>query len=252
MRERHRLGRSTLGWAVLAGLASLTGCNSNPTAPDHGELTVEFSFEPGHVHILQSDVTYSVRVLDHHGEAVTDFLALEVQRLQEGSDTWRGTALELNGDTYQATVRFSTSGEYELRIAGQRPGEADLVVLHHVPEPLHAVPAHGEAGGYRVEFETFPGHIHTGDDATATFWIMETERNTAGDRPPISGLSPEVHILESDGTTVDLTLVESEAGRYDASHTFHQAGATQFTIHFTGSDGLPAEVTFDHNVAHAH
>lgn len=243
----------TLTGAVVLSVALFGGCESNPTAAEHSdELTVEFSFEPDHVHILQSEVTYSVRVLDHHGEAVTDFLLLEVQRLLEGDDTWRGTALELTGDTYQATATFSTSGDYQLRIAGQRPGDPELSVLHMVSEHLHAVRAHGEGGGHRVEFETFPGHIHEGDDATASFWIMEPERNAAGERPPIGGLITEVHILEADGSSFDLTPVESEPGRYDVSHTFATPGDCDITIHYPGMDGLEAEVTFHQHVAHAH
>ncbi len=248
------LGRSMLpALALGAGVALLAGCEANPSGPEHSdELTVEFSVEPGHVHILQTEVTYTVRVLDHHGEAVTDFVALEVQRLLEGGDTWRGTVLELVGDTYQATYTYSTSGEYQLRVAGQRPGDADLMVLHTAADPLHVVRAHAEAGGYRLEFETFPGHIHEGDEATVSFWILETERNAQGVRPPIGGVSTEMHILEESGASFDYSPVESETGRYDVHHTFAEAGDCDFTIHFTGSDGQEAEATFHHHVVHAH
>ena len=238
---------------VAGGALFLGGCEANPTAPEHSdELEVELTIEPGHVHILQTEVTYTVHVHDHHGESVTDFLALEVQRLAAGSDTWRGTDLELVGEEYVGTYMFSSSGDYQIRVAGQRPGESDLAVLYQHPEPLHAVRAHAEAGGYRVEFETFPGHIHTGNIASSRFWIMETERDADGVRPPIAGLTPQIFIAEADGSSAQYAAHEHAAGEYEADHEFAIAGDCQITVQFTGVDGQTAEAVFMQHVVHAH
>lgn len=239
--------------AALAMVLVAAGCEENPVGTEHeDELTVSLTIDPGHVHILQSEVTYTVDVHDHHGDPVTDFLALEVQRLAEGSDTWRGTALERVGNVWVGTSTFASSGAYGLRVAGQRPGDADLVVLYNHPEPLHAARAHAEAGGYRIEFETFPGHIHEGDEAEARFWVMETERNTEGVRPPITGLSPSVLITEEDGSSTMYAGTEASPGEYEAHHQFMVPGALQITFQFTGGDGQPAEAVFMHDIAHAH
>jgi hypothetical protein len=242
---------SALGVAV--GVLLLGGCEGNPSALEHSdELEVELTIEPGHVHILQTEVTYTVDVHDHHGDPVTDFVSLEVQRLAEGSDTWRGTALELAGDQYVGTYMFSSSGSYQLRVAGQRPEDTELVVLHEVAEPLGVARAHAEAGGYRVEFETFPGHIHEGDPATTRVWVMEQERDANGVRPPIAGLDVAVHLVEEDGSVFHYSAHEHEAGEYEADHEFLTPGACQVGIQFTGANGQPAEAAFTMHIVHAH
>lgn len=244
--------RLTLG-ALSVSVGLLGGCEANPTAPEHSdELEVELTIEPGHVHILQTEVTYTVHVHDHHGEPVTDFVALEVQRLAEGDNTWRGTELELAGEEYVGIYMFSSSGDYQIRVAGQRPDEPDLSVLYDHPDHLHAARAHAEVGGYRIEFETFPGHIHEGDMAAGRFWIMEPEADANGVRPPIAGLNPQILITQEDGSTAQYAAHEHMPGEYEAEHQFTVPGDCGITIQFTGADGQPAEAVFQQHVAHAH
>lgn len=247
MMAHHR----TLAALLITGL--LIACDDNPpVGPDGGQLTVEFAFTPDHVHILQSEVVFTVTVTDENGGAVTDFEALEVQRRAVSSETWRGIEMTLSGDSYEGTYVFSSSGDYELRVAGQRPGDADLSVLYEVPDLLHTVRAHAEAGGYRVEFESFPGHIHEGDEAELGFWVMETERDASGERPPITGLTGDLHVIEAGGFDGSYTATEGPVGIYGGSHTFTSAGAAHAGLHFTGLDGQPAEASFDLDVVHAH
>lgn len=238
--------------ASLLAAALIVACEDNPTAPandgleeGHDEtLTVELTVTPDHVHILQSEVEFTVKVTDHHGEAVTDFELIQVERRADGSDTWRVIELAPAGNAYVGTYVFSSSGDYDLRVAGQRPGEADMQVLHQAAEPLHCVPAHAEAGGYRVEFETFPGHAHTGEDVTLRFWIMEPERDASGERPPITGVTGEVHVVESDASEFSYDLVEIGDGVYEAEHNFTAPDEAHVQLHYTGSDGQPAEADF--------
>lgn len=249
-------GRKLTGLvAALAAAGLLAACEGNPAAPpdEHDdELTVELEIEPGHVHILQSEVQFTVRVTDHHGEAVTDFELIQVERLAAGSDTWRPIELAVVGNAYVGTYVFNSSGEYQLRVMGQRPGEAEMHLLYQHAEPMHAARAHAEGGGYRVEFETFPGHIHEGDDVTLRFWIMEPERDEAGNRPPIASVVGEVHVVSSDGSEFEHALLDMGDGVYECDHTFEVPDEAHVRLHFTGADGQPAEVEFHLHVAHAH
>lgn len=248
---RHRI------IALLIG-GFLAACVSNPTAPaqeEHEEATadlvVELTLSSAHVHIL-SDLTYTVSVTDHEGNPVTDFDTLRVERRAADSDIWRGTDLELHGTSYTGTYTFMSSGEYAIRVSGRRDHDASMVAMHSMPEMLHTARAHAEAGGYRIEFETFPGHLHENDTGTVKFWVMEQERNADGIRPAIADLVAEIHCLASDGSQEAHVAAELEPGVYQADHTFVTPGDFVGQLHFTGSDGLDAEAGFTTQVAHGH
>lgn len=241
--------RGSVALLLAAGL--LMACEDNPTGPvDDGHeeedetLTVQLTVAPDHVHILQSEVQFTVTVTDHHGEPVTDFEAIQVERRAQGSDTWRAVELALVGNDYVGTYVFASSGDYDVRVVGQRPGEAELHLLHMAAEPIHCVPAHAEAGGYRIEFETFPGHMHTGEDVTMRFWIMEPEPDASGDRPPILGVTGEVHVVESDASEFSYPLVEIGDGVYEVEHDFTQPDEAHVQLHYTGADDQPTDVDF--------
>lgn len=238
--------------AVLLLPLLLLACDDNPTAPSPDELTVELTLSAEHVHILQTELTFTVEVRNSRGDPVTDFEALQVERRQEGSDTWRGIDLALQGSVYEGTYVFSSSGEYELRVIGARPGDAEAQVLYTAAELLSVVRAHGEAAGLRIEFETFPGHIHEGEAAAIRFWVMEPERNAQGERPPITGLTGEIHCLEAGGNEILHPIVEIEPGVYEAEHLFESAGGSHVGLHFTAPDASAAEADFDIEVVHGH
>ncbi|NIQ55658.1 MAG: hypothetical protein GWN85_19945 [Gemmatimonadetes bacterium] len=231
------------------------GCESNPTEVHDEELTVALTLSTDHVHIL-SPVTFTAVVRDGHGELVTDMDSLRVERKAVDSDTWRTAAeLELSGTQYVGEYTFVSSGEYELRVLGKRAGHMGMEEMMMSPamENVHAVPAHAEAGGIRIEFESFPGHIHEGSEIEYKFWLMEPERDpVTNERPPISGLAAEVHCVEPDGANESHAAVESETGVYTAAHTFVSAGEGSVEIHFTDLDGNPAEASFPLTIVHAH
>lgn len=246
----HRLIAFVLVAPVLLG-----SCENDPVTfvPEPAEeFSVQLDITPHHVHILQTEVTFTVTITDHHGQQVTDFETLQVERLLEGTETWRGTDLTLKGEVYTGTYTFTTSGDYHLRVAGTKHGQAEPVVLYEHPQHLHVVSAHTEAGGYRVEFESFPGHIHEGDTSTMRFWVMEVEKDEAGNRSPITGLASEIRCTEASGAEQEYETVESEGGVYEADHTFTEVGEAHIALHFTGADGQPAEAEFHLHVVHAH
>ena len=243
---------------VTIGALALAACQSNPPlgldgeGGDHEhEIFVDLTLSASHVHIL-SPITFTVAVTDEHGAPVTDFEILKVERLAVGTDTWRGTELTLNGTDYEAEYTFMSSGEYMLRVTGQRAGEPEEEVLYELDEAIHAVRAHAEAGGLRVEFETFPGHLHEGDVATMKAWIMEPERNDAGERPPIEGLEVTIVCNEAEGAVEQHLAIEESAGVYVADHEYLAVGDFVAQIRYPGTDGHEANVEFTTHVVHRH
>jgi hypothetical protein len=237
--------------AVLLFPLLLLACDDNPTEVPE-VLTVELTVSPGHVHIWETEVTFTVEVRDSRDNVVTDFETLQVERRVSGSETWRSVELALQGDVYEGTYMFTSSGEYELQVTGMRPGEADAQVLHTAMELLHVVRTHAVEGGVRVEFETFPGHIHEDNTAALRFWVMEPDRNVDGVRPPITGLTGEIHCLEAGGADVVLAMVEIEPGVYEADHLFVSPGLAHVGLHFTAPDNSAAEAAFEIEIVHAH
>lgn len=240
---------------VSAAVLLAVGCGENPQEPQRlspGELRVELTVEPHHVHILETEAAFRVAVRKRDGEAVTDFESLEVERRLVADGEWHGTECHLHGTEYEAHHVFVTSGEYRLRVRAKHPDWDEAHVIHEADETLEVVRAHAEAGGYRIEFESFPGHVHEGESATLRFWVMEAEEDGSGTRPPVEGLSPEVHVTEADGHGAEHPAEETEAGVYEADHTFDHAGDATIGLHFTGSDGSPAEAEFTLPVVEAH
>lgn len=237
---------------LLAVPALLAACEENPLMLEEHEeeLTVELTVDPSHVHTL-SPVTFTVAVKDDHGMFVTDFDTLRVERRTAGTETWRAINLELDGSVYKGTYVFTSSGEYDLRVAGMRRGGSHLEVLHEMAEHLEVGRAHVEVGGYRVEFENFPGHVHEGDTAAVKFWVKQAERDAAGNRPPVTGLAAEIHCTDADGAMEEHRAAESEPGVYQATHRFREHGTAKAGIHFErGGAGVLAE--FELSVSEKH
>lgn len=233
-------------FALLALLPALAvACDSVPTDEGESDLTVELAVSPGHVHIWQTDVTFTASVTDDAGEAVTDFEEIRVERRLHDADSWGEVELTPSGDAYTGTYVFSSSGEYDIRVVGARPGDDEASVLHVMDGHLEVVRAHTDAGGYTVEFETFPGHIHAGDAASLRFWV------TDGDTE-VEGLEAEVHVSESGSVDELRPAEEVEPGVYEAEHSFEAAGPTHAGLHFAGAGGADAEGAFDIEISEAH
>lgn len=230
------------------------GCDDPlPTGhDDHGDatqdLTVDLSYTPDHVHIY-SDISFTVEATDHHGEPVTDFDLIQVEYKETSETEWSAIELTLDGSSYTGVHSFHSSGEYDLRVSGQRPDDSEPVVMDEAADPLHAVPAHATDGGYTVEFEAFPGHIHEGDTGTMRFWIID---ESSGGEDPVTGKSPEIHVTESGEAEESHMATETDDGVYEAEHTFSAAGDAAVAIHFTGSGGGDSEASFTIEISHAH
>ncbi len=253
---KFRLGM--VGLIVL--VLSAFGCADEVVAPDdhgsEGELAFALTVGTEDIHTL-SEVTLALRITAAHGDAMTAFDDMEVQYRVEGSTQWdAGVAMMLQGTGFMGTHTFVTSGEYEFRIMGM-PHHDDghghgAEELHHVDEHVHVERAYVEAGGYRVEYESFPGHVHEGLTPILKFFVMEKDTDTSGNRPPIVGLNASIRCTEFDGTVHNTPTVESASGVYEAAYMIQSAGDTRVALLFTGSDSNPAEAEFEIHVDHEH
>ena len=240
-------------WGATA-LAVLAACSSNPTQPVHDdegeapEVTLTVSSE--HVHTL-TEMTFTVAIRDHHGTAMMDYEAVVLEYRLEGATEWRGTPMTASGDVFELPFTFFTSGEYELRVSGQPHGGA-MGVMYDRHDHLEVGRAHVEVADMRVEFETFPGHLHEGDEAAIRFWVLEKNADANGVRHPITGLTPDIHCEEEAGFSEEHAAHEEAPGVYEAHHTFTEAGDFHAAIHLTDSGGTPFEVEFHTHVAHGH
>lgn len=233
---------------LLAPLA-LAACADNPMVVE--ELSVQLELSSGHVHTL-SELGFTVTVTNQYGTPITDFETIQVERRAHGSDTWRGTELTLAGTSYTGTYMFNSSGEYDLRVSGQRHGQAAMSVLHEMGEHMEVARAHAVVNEqYRIEVETFPGHLHEGDEAEVRFWVLDPDRNAEGIRPPITGLTNlRLHCVDEMHST---GITEVEAGVYMVTHTFAEAGEAHLGLHLMNPDGSPmGEAEFTTHVAHGH
>lgn len=111
-----------------------------------------------------------------------------------------------------------------------------------VEEPLAVVRAHSSAGGYQVEFEAFPGHIHAGEESSLTFWFAEEGEAHAPSAEQVTGLAPTI-LVGVNGSAGSYTAFEPEAGMYTALHTFTTAATIPVTIPYFGQDQVLHDYT---------
>ncbi len=231
-------------------LVVLTGCSENPVIHDDGEeeaVTVAFQVSAEHMDTLE-DVTFTAAVTTHHGDPVTDFEEVSMQYRHEDSSEWEDLVLALSGTDYIGTMMFTSSGDFEVRVMGRHHGHDHLETLHEVVEHLHVGRAHLDIGGFRVEYESFPGDLHEGDTAIIQYWVMEDTVLQA----PVTGLQAEIHCENPDGTEASYVAVEIEAGVYTTSHTFEGDGEAHVSLHFPGAGAAEFEAEFHFPISHGH
>lgn len=244
--------RRTAALALVSALSA--ACNSNPVLVDDGNLTAELILSTGHAHTL-SELGLEVVIRNGDGYEVDDFEAVAVERRTAGSDTWRAIALAPGGAGFTGTYVFMSSGDYDLRVTVTRHGAAEPVevpLMDPAMGHLGVARAHVEMAGHRVEFETFPGHIHEGDDAEVKFWILEPERDASGMRPPVTGLDVKILCFEGGLMVEEHHAHGHDDGAYEAVHTFAEAGIARAGVVFTDGHGNQVETGFEFNVAHGH
>lgn len=253
--------KRTRGFVVTAAVCAIVvslfiaGCTDKGTEPvdtHAGDEELEFtlSFNTLELETLD-DTTLLLSIHDHHGEPMMEFDDVEMQYRMEGTVEWASIPMTMSGDHFEGNHTFVSSGEYEMRAMGvPHHGDGhghDPEELHLMNEHYHVHRAYVDAGGYRVEYESFPGHIHSGESATLKFWVVDRNTDLAA-----GNLSPNIRCLETGGVEHVVGATESMAGVYEIDHIVDMAGATAMSLLFTGSDSSPAEAVFDITVSAAH
>jgi hypothetical protein len=237
MSIRHRT------FALASALAVLAGCSDNPTAVDDHEeiLTAELTFSAEELSTLTT-LEVEVSIHNDHGATVTDFVTVAVEFRMAGDTDWRATELSLHENHFSGEKMFYTSGDYEARVVAQRVGHAEAETLYQTTENLQVKRIHQEVGGYIVEFETTPGHIHEGDEAEVQFWILEASPDGHGHA--MEGLTVEIHCTDANGAE------EHHDGHAHAGGLYETRAV--FAIHFADDHGEKHEAEFHVPISHAH
>jgi hypothetical protein len=248
MHPTRRLHRFAL-FATPALFLAVAACDGS-TDPDvfaTDELTAELAITPDHVHAFETTVTFTVAVTDPNGDPVTDFDVLNVERKKTTAASYSLMATTLAGAFYSVDYLFEGSGQYEIRVSGQRPGDAAPVIMYELPTPLEAVRPHFHVGGYEVRIEPSPGHIHAGNTSDVQFWVLDPTTEAG-----ITGLAPTLFVQDPTGAETALVSTEGADGLYHGSHTFGTAGDWVLGIRFTGTDAAQHEATLDVEVHAPH
>lgn len=249
-----RLSIGFLGLVLVLG-----GCVDSVIAPpDHGDEALEYalSFEAEPIRTL-SETHLTLHVADEHGEAMMGIDGMEIQYRPAGGAEWAAIPMTIDGSTYAAHYTFMSSGDFEFRVMGEPMHQEDdhggdhhseLEMMHEFHDDIHVERAHIDAGGYRVEYESFPGNVHAGQQVTLRFWVMEEEGDMHGSHTPIPGLTPTIRCVESDGMIHSFPGSGMMPGTYEASHTIDTFGDTRVALLYTGKDSNPAMAEFEIHV----
>jgi hypothetical protein len=236
------------GVAALALAGWALAC-SDSTAPHDHELTVNLVISSAEGHLVTLDeVTFTVSVTDGDGHAVTDFTTLQVEfELEDVAGVWNPIELAPQGSAYVGTYDFGTSGEYHFRVSGMRDSDTSLEVLYALPEHVEIERAHNTVGDYRVEFESYPGHIHAGESATLRFWVTDATAGT-----PVTGLTAAITCGNPDGTTEEHSVTDNGDGMYESAHMFMDGGEGHAELEFTDPASMQWQTEFHLHIAHEH
>ena len=241
----------------LPVLALLTGaaCVDNPVlAPhdDHGEeLDVALTFSEQHLATL-TELEIEVEITGHDGASYTDFIAVAVEFKLEGEESWVARELELHGSHFSAEHTFYSSGDYEARVVAQRHGADHSETIFERDGHLEVERIHKEVGEYRIEMETFPGHLHEGDEAEVKFWILEAS-DGQGSGHSIGGLTADIHLSHvASGDSMSYRAEEHTTGVYEAHHVFAEHGETEVMIEFEDEHGAHHTAAFRVHVDDSH
>ena len=242
-------------WKLLPGLALVgaAACADNPILePDiHAEdLDVELEFSLAELATL-TEMEVEVSVTDDDGAPYIDFESVAFEFRLEGEEAWAAVELVLHDGHFTAEQMFYTSGEYETRVTAMRHGSDHTETIFQAGEHLEVERIHMEVGEFRVEMETFPGHIDEGDEAEVRFWITEAGSDGHTGGHAMGGLEAEIHLTHGEtGASMQHMGAEHSEGVYEAEHHFDEAGVMEISIDFEDAHGDHHEAAFHVPVSH--
>ncbi len=233
---------------LVVGLIAAGGCSDNPVNHDDhdSEFFAEISVSGEHISTL-SETDFDITLRTDDGSSVTGIEAVQIEfRLEDAEhDEWEVADLIAHGSHYETTHTFMSSGDYLWRIVVDDHNDGHASVLHESDEHLEVERAHENVGDYRVEFESFPGHIQEGMTATVSFWVFESDDDhgeTGHDG--VTGLETVIKCNEPDDHMEEHAGHEREPGIYSAEHLFEESGEAQLSIRFHGHDGTDLVTIF--------
>ena len=240
------MNRSLTLSLTLAGAMALAGCNE--ALDPNVSLTADIQAVPGHIHALETNVTYTVQVTYPVGTGnvralATDFETLAIEQNLAGTTAWRRLNLvpSGNGGAYIGTHLFINPGSYTVRLVGKRAGQSGEMVIKQLATPMAAVRSHFDAGGYRVEFDItpgFPNDLTTNKAYTVQFYVMQSTADVNGNRAPIAGLTGVmIRCTDANGAIEDHAASEASPGVYQATHVFLAKGMVNARLTFPGTSG---------------
>ncbi len=224
---------------VMAGAFSLAavvalGCADwdNPTALSDLQTETQFDVEATRVETFE-EVEIHVPVMEGGSRMGMREARLEIEH--EGGDV-RVMEMEPEGDGYAAHVMFFEAGEHHLHFIGRPDGHHVMGELGDMEIEVHR--RHQVIGPYWVELEVSPAPVLEGEEGHIHALVFELlEDGSPGD--PVSGLEVEMAIHDLNAVETILTVAEEEAGAYEASYTFGEAGV--YELHLEIEVGLEHE-----------
>lgn len=253
-----------LGLGLIVG----SGCAENPVGHDENdsEYVAEVSVSEEHISTL-SETEFEITLHKENGSSLGDISALRIEfRMEDDADgEWEPAEMVHHGSHFEASHMFMSSGEYQWRIVGDEHGDGDSHMLFESDDHMDVERAHLDAGGYRVEFESFPGHVHEGMTATVAFWVFDDDDDGgdghggghgddhgSDDHGGMTGLDVTIQCDEADGHMEQHQGHEGEPGMYTAEHEFEEHGEVELSIRFHQQGGSEVEAAFHVPVASAH
>ena len=222
----------------------LVGCGENPTALDDLNPEVEFEIEAARVetftateiHVRATESGMPMRMQDAY---------LEIRHKDE--EDVRRVPLEQHEDGYEAHAYFYEEGEHHVHMVGMLEGHT--IMAEFGEHEVHANLQRQFIGPYWVELSIPGGPVL--EDSTAHVHAMVYDMLPDGSRGnPVAGLEVHMAIHSPDGSEMELTVAEEEAGEYEAEYSFGHAGGYELhveievnTFHEDGEFHVPVQTS---------
>lgn len=173
--------KSVLHPILAAGILTLAGCFNSPTGPVgfddfDSDPSAGISISHGQISTLSS-AEFEIKVSDETSSLLNgvDATQIEFRHADVGTGEWEASTMVAEGSRYRATHTFMSSGEYLWRIVEAGNGATQERVLYESPGRMNVDRAHTDVGDYRVEYESYPGHVREGMTAVVSFWVFGSD-----------------------------------------------------------------------------
>lgn len=220
MNHRHRryLG---LSLAVLAAAACAD--SDNPLALAELQPQIDLEVHSERVETFE-EIEIHLSVMEGGSPLAMRNLEVEIQPATGGPA--RVVAMEPDGEEFAAHVTFFEPGEHHLHFKGTP--ERHQLQLELGEAEIHADRRHAVVGPYWIEIETTPAPISPNTTAHVHLLAFDNEGGAAG--ASVEGLHMELGIHDPQGNEASVTVIEEEAGEYEAEYAFGDSGTYELHV----------------------